>query len=160
MKTIKQIITVVAVAIFMLSFFNANAQKEQEKNFEESVAILIQDRLPIKSLKESARVVKLVSFKKDYKLPQMFKFNDVELRDDGKGYDKIAGDGVYTSITLYPNLKSISKHGILTFDNFKYSNSSAFINLLNKASSSGHIECHVAWVFGYPLVYCNIVFNW
>jgi len=162
MKTFNQIITIIGIVLIILSTNNVNAQdNKQALNFEESVALTF-NRLPVNSKKKSVRAVKLTNFNKNFKLPNKITINDVELNDNGKDYDKVANDGIYTSKELYSEIKGDFQKSILTFDNFKYENDSRFKKLLssNKAASNGFIKCTIKYLFGFPSFHCEINIEW
>lgn len=94
------------------------------QSFEESVAIKLGSRVTTKNggTTKSARTFTLVSFDKSYKLMNSYVLNGVDFTDDGKNNDLIAGDGVYTSVELLPNLERKTDLSGVYFvsDNFKY----------------------------------------
>ncbi len=47
---------------------------------------------------EYARCIRVTNFYEPGKTPRIASFNDEEFRDDGKGFDKVAGDGILTSL--------------------------------------------------------------
>jgi hypothetical protein len=158
-KAMKKLHKLIAIlSFFILISNNVNGQKNQNSGFEESVAIITQGRINVKNSKMSARAVKLINFNKSYKLPKKIFLNKIELTDDGKGYDKIANDGVYTSIDLYPNLKGNPKEYIITFSAFKYQNTDAFNKFL-KTKSHVIIKCHVEYFYRIPYIICEIDLN-
>lgn len=49
----------------------------------------------------------MVDFKKSTVLPETVDFSGCFFIDNGKGYDKIAGDGIYTSSTHYSHNEKV-----------------------------------------------------
>ena len=68
--------------------------------FKENVAI-VDARVRSVDKEYYVRELILKDFKKTIALPEAFEFFDSPFIDNGKGFDKIAGDGVYTSSSIY-----------------------------------------------------------
>ncbi|MBP9793713.1 MAG: hypothetical protein KBC56_06915 [Flavobacterium sp.] len=114
------------------------------QNFEESVAIKIGNRIAAKNsgLTKSARTFTLVNYESAYKLLPYYVLNGVDFTDDGKYNDVIAGDGIYTSVELLPNVKSKTDLSeiYLMSDKFRYGD--------NLTSAKGKIKvgCKIRYV--------------
>jgi hypothetical protein len=92
---------------------NTNLETENEltarwKNFEESVMITPSSRVTSKTNKSeiSARSIIFKNFNPNFKLESTYVIDGYDYTDDGKINDLIAGDGIYTSVILLPNLKN------------------------------------------------------
>lgn len=103
----KQILLLI---IFTTLFFNCTEEEPLiiEKNsnhmieFEESIAIRGSSTSSANSrTKEGAIELELINFNKAFELYSAYSFNGIAFNDDGKYYDKIAGDKIYTSTKLY-----------------------------------------------------------
>ena len=68
--------------------------------FKENVAI-VDARVRSVDKEYYVRELILKDFKRTIALPEAFEFFDSPFIDNGKGFDKIAGDGVYTSSSIY-----------------------------------------------------------
>lgn len=104
------------VAIVLFSF-NANAQ-----NIEESTVIITQSRVAIKSgdANKSARSFLLLNFNKDNKLSKEYCVDEHIYTDDGEKNDLKAGDGIYTSIDLFENLKEEKPNYLMKSEAFEF----------------------------------------
>lgn len=78
------------------------------KNFEESIMITPSSRVASKtnSNEVSARSFILKNFNPNFNLESTYIIDGYDYTDDGKINDLIAGDGIYTSVILLPNLKN------------------------------------------------------
>lgn len=92
---------------------NTNQNIENEltakwKNFEESVMITPSSRVTSKtnSSEVSARSIIFKNFNPNFNLESTYIVDGYDYTDDGKINDLIAGDGIYTSVILLPNLKN------------------------------------------------------
>ena len=115
---------------------NTNQNIENEltakwETFEESVMITPSSRVPSKtnSSEVSARSIIFKNFNPNFNLESTYIVDGYDYTDDGKINDLVAGDGIYTSVILLPNLKNnISKnntsqlHKCIVSSKFKYNN--------------------------------------
>jgi len=123
MKYLKQLFTVIIVALFMLTTFSGNAQKIDDNYIEENIAIIDINSF---NLNKDQVIVEITL--KDYSgkkmLPIVFGLNGYDFTDDGKGNDKIANDGVFTikeSVSKTKINKNYSSK-VLTSSKFKHQN--------------------------------------
>lgn len=118
---------------------NTNLKTENEltarwKNFEESVMITPSTRVTSKTNKSkvSARSIIFKNFNPDFKLESTYVIDRYDYTDDGKINDLKAGDGIYTSVILLPNLtinksqgnKTTQIHKGIVSPKFKYNDKS------------------------------------
>ncbi len=98
-----------------------------------------------------AKCIKISNFYEPGKTPRIANFNDEEFRDDGRGYDKVAGDGILTSIntSAYEKGATTAKIGsyqspaekyLLCDPGFVHTNSVPEILIRLK------IDCDIVWV--------------
>ena len=92
---------------------NTNQNIENEltakwETFEESVMITPSSRVPSKtnSSEVSARSIIFKNFNPNFNLESTYIVDGYDYTDDGKINDLVAGDGIYTSVILLPNLKN------------------------------------------------------
>jgi hypothetical protein len=72
-------------------------------------------------LVKSARTVKIANFDANYQVVDSYVINGSTYNDDGKNNDIKAGDGIYTSIELFENLKNSNvKPVAFASDSFLY----------------------------------------
>lgn len=100
MKNLKNIVTSIAFTLVMLIGFGVNAQKNNKPTFETSVVIIENgtDYLNSKPSDKLAFKLRLKSFDSSFKLSPVYKLDGVEYSDNGLFNDKVAGDGIYTSV--------------------------------------------------------------
>lgn len=96
------------------------------EEFEESV-LVIEDLSEFmgKSILKKPLIIELVNFNSGRKLLPAYKINGVEYCDNGKHNDKVAGDGIFTSVSSYSvkgSAASLSARGA-TSNRFKYAQS-------------------------------------
>jgi hypothetical protein len=87
----------------------------------------------------SARTFTIINFDQNYKVIDTYVIDGVEYTDTGKYNDLKAGDGIYTSVKLFPNPKS-QVSAYLISDDFKYTTQ------LNNVASKIKIGCKVRHV--------------
>ncbi len=87
--------------LFLTGFSYAQDSKDPDfTRFRENVAIYGTFTRNLDA-KTYVKEIKLVSFSADYKLPEGFGIKGVTVSDDGRQYDLVAGDGIYTSVEKY-----------------------------------------------------------
>lgn len=90
----KKLILGLLAAVFMVS--GALAQ-----GFEEGCVIYLRDYMEIPNSEgKSAMCVKIVNYDKMYKLQFQYSIGGYDFTDDGRGYDRTANDGIYTSVII------------------------------------------------------------
>ena len=142
----KLVFGLIATVTFSLA---GNAQ-----TFEESVTIVTKERVALKNNScenMSARSVELISNDENFRLPQAIVLHDEKLTDDGKGNDLKAGDGIYTSVAAYPNLKGEFQGYEITFEANKNP-------ATDGSANRGHIKikCHIKYLWEIPYVVCDV----
>ena len=125
------------------------------QNIEESTVIFTKGRVIVKGggSEKSARSFYLQNFDKNNKLLTSYAVEGHIFTDDGSVNDVKAGDGIYTSIDLFPNLKSgtaITSY-LMKSDLFKYNNELTNQTSQNKVSIK--IGCKIRHVrTGYSIL--------
>lgn len=78
------------------------------QTFEQNCVILTGQRVtPPNNLVKSARTIKMINFNaSNYRLLNSYVLQGYTYTDDGKNNDVRSGDGIYTSVELFENLKS------------------------------------------------------
>lgn len=94
------------------------------KEFEESV-LVIQDLSVFKDkpeTSEQAITINLVNFRTDRKFLPAYTINNVGYNDDGKHFDQVAGDGIFTSVkkVRYTGDEAGKKTHYVNASTFKY----------------------------------------
>lgn len=86
------------------------------KNFEESVMITLSSRVTSKSNNSevSARTIIFKNFNPNFNLESTYIIDGYDYTDDGKINDLVAGDGIYTSVILLPNLKNNTSKNVIS----------------------------------------------
>jgi len=100
-KFVFSIVSTLTVIFFGNQVEAQSASKEDiTMYFKENVAI-VDARVRSVDKEHYVRELIMIDFKKAIALPEAFEFFDSPFIDNGKGFDKIAGDGVYTSSNNY-----------------------------------------------------------
>lgn len=105
------------------------------QTLEESAVIITGSRVHLKDAEQSARSFTIKSFDRFVPLSQ-YSIDNVGFTDDGKYNDSKAGDGIYTSTKLFPNLeKENLSNKMFVSDLFKYTSQ------LSSSSSKFAMSC-------------------
>lgn len=117
--------------------FNANLSAQ---DFESSCAIQTGKRvLSSKDPEKSCKTISIMNFDKNYQILDSYAIDNIDFNDDGKNNDLRAGDGIYTSVESYQNLKDNDNAKVYVFasKNFKFEPQ---LNAQNKFGISCHIS--------------------
>ena len=99
-KISKPLIFSIVFALFSVSGKSQESEKSLDLYFRQNVAIV--DAL-IRSIDKEHYVKELLlkDFKRTTAIPELFEFDNTIFSDNGYGYDKRAGDGLYTSTDIF-----------------------------------------------------------
>jgi hypothetical protein len=110
MKYTLKFLSVIVMVTLYVSPYNLYSQSSSDY-WAKNVALL---DFRVRNVNETGYVREIVAFdfSKSQSLPDNFGYNDDAFYDDGKNYDKKAGDGIYTSRTLRQYNSSITFTGV------------------------------------------------
>ena len=170
LKKMKKLILGLLTAVFMVS--GAMAQ-----GFEEGCVIYLRDYMEIPNSEgKSAMCVKIVNYDNVYKLQTQYSIGGYGYTDDGKGYDRTANDGIYTSVLVKVRTSTgvIDKNSPIKSTKFKYLNNILAEQPNGKITWGFGFSCDIGYTtegndsFGYPcsrsgcilISGCSIVWGW
>lgn len=124
MKNFKNVMSVITLTMVVLASINVNAQEKKNsltlKEFSESVLIM-QDFTNVRINKSKALKIKILNFHSEKQLESAYMINGIEYCDNGKFNDKVAGDGIYTSVKNIKVIKLQEKSVLLNMnEDFKH----------------------------------------
>ena len=118
-KNLKNVMSVITLILLMLMSVNVGAQEKKNsltlKEFSESV-LIVQDFTNVRINKSKALEIKILNFHSEKELESAYMINGIEYCDNGKFKDKVAGDGIYTSVKNIKIIKLQEKSVMLNMN--------------------------------------------
>jgi len=141
------------IATVLFANFNVKAQ-----SFEESVLVITKGAISVDKL--YAQTVEVKNFDPSLRMESTLSLNFVDFNDDGRGNDKVAGDGIYTSVKLYK--QPVEEGLVFKSDLFKYRKQlDALLNSNTTSKFSIKLSCKVRRVHsGYTILGTDCATHW